>query len=186
MIKEMLKNWQGQIEVGGNTYDNPSNLPEKAFSGEIHIVLRPKNKNANTGELDALEKVYRIKVRQYMTRKATPEFDFMAKWNNDIPMPMRVMCGKKIKETPGMVYMQLYGDMVTSQENYCMKCGKPISNPVSKYFGMGPDCGKHNYINPFSSDEELKEAVQEYRKELRKITWEGWIIKKAIESEVQI
>ena len=46
-----------------------------------------------------------------------------------------------------------------------MKCGKAITNDVSKYFGMGPECGNHNYINPFGSVEELKSAVSNYKRE---------------------
>jgi hypothetical protein len=46
---------------------------------------------------------------------------------------------------------------------------------------MGPECGGHNYTNPFESEEELKSAVESYRKNyLQKITWSGWIIKSAI------
>ena len=62
-----------------------------------------------------------------------------------------------------------------------MNCGKVITNPISKYFGMGPECGRHNYVNPFNSDAELKEAVDTYKREvLSKITWSGWVIKSAI------
>lgn len=68
-----------------------------------------------------------------------------------------------------------------------MKCGKPIPNPVSQFFGMGPICGGHKYENPFESEKELNEAVEKYRREvLQKITWEGWIIKSAIISEVPV
>lgn len=123
----------------------------------------------------------KIKVKSYMTKKATPEFDFMEKWNNNNPMPLRIMVGEKIKETPGMVYMKLHGDITSTQTQVCMKCGRPITNNVSKYFGMGPECGGHSYVNPFNSEEELKEAVEAYRRTLNQITWEGWIIKSAIE-----
>lgn len=46
-----------------------------------------------------------IKVKAYMTKPATPQFDFMQKWNNNKPMPYRIMKGEKVKETKGMVYM---------------------------------------------------------------------------------
>jgi hypothetical protein len=62
-----------------------------------------------------------------------------------------------------------------------MKCGRPITNNVSQFFGLGPECGGHNYVNPFSSDAELKEAVENYRKQLNQMVWEGWIIRSAIE-----
>ena len=41
----------------------------------------------------------RITVKSYMTQKSTPTFDFMSKWNNDTPMPLRVMYGTKLEET---------------------------------------------------------------------------------------
>ena len=82
-----------------------------------------------------------------------------------------------------MVYMNLHGDITSVVTQTCLKCGKPITNNVSKYFGMGPKCGGHNYVNPFASDEELKNAVKEYRKRLQNITWSGWVIKSAIVEE---
>lgn len=124
-----------------------------------------------------------ITVKQYMTKKSSPGFDFMSKWNNDIPMPLMTMVGTVEKETPGMVYMKLHGDMPVKSMEFCMKCGRQITNPVSKYFGMGPECGGHNYVNPFGSDTRLLEEVNKYRTQyLQKITWEGWIIKSAITS----
>lgn len=130
----------------------------------------------------------RITVKSYMTQKSSPFFDFMAKWNNDIPMPLRVMYGTKLGETKGMVKMELHGDILENEGpvDICMKCGRPITNTVSRYFGLGPVCGQHNYVNPFDTEEELKAAVQEYRKKLKEITWTGWIIKSAILSEEKI
>jgi hypothetical protein len=90
------------------------------------------------------------------------------------------MVGTYDKETPGMYHMTLHGDILEQQTQYCLCCGKEITNPVSQYFGMGPVCGQHNYVNPFSSEEELKKAVAEYRKKLNNMVWEGWVIKSAI------
>ena len=128
----------------------------------------------------------KIKVKPYMTNKSVPGFDFMQKWNNDNPMPLRIMVGDVIKETPGMVYMKLHADILSEKTCVCMKCGRPITNPVSMYFGMGPECGQHGYTNPFNSEEELKKAVESYKKELNNITWEGWVIKSAIEECVDL
>jgi len=126
---------------------------------------------------------HKIKVKSYMLVEATPEFDFMAKFNNNKPMPLRIMVGTVERETRGMVYMKLHADITERINPICMKCGRPITNPVSQYFGMGPECGGHNYVNPFKTDDELKQAVEEYRKKLQAITWEGWVIKSAIESD---
>ena len=122
----------------------------------------------------------RIKVKSYMTKEATPEFDFMAKWNNNNPMPMRIMVGEIVKETRGMVYMKCHADILEEKTCTCMKCGRPLVNPVSQYFGIGPECGGHNYVHPFNSEEELRAAVAKYREQLKSTKWEGWIVKSAI------
>lgn len=122
-----------------------------------------------------------------MTKKSSPEFDFMAKWNNDNPMPLRTMIGTIERETKGMIYVKLHGDIIAEQMQFCMKCGKPITNAVSQFFGMGPECGGHNYVNPFESEEELKSVVESYRKNhLQKITWEGWLVKSAIITQEEV
>lgn len=175
---EKLVNWKGSVSVNDTRYSNISEV-KSDITGPVHICLYSKRK---IQEVKSAE--MRITVRAYMTKKSTEDFDFMLKWNNDIPMPLRTMVGTVEKETKGMVYMNLHGDVYADRIQTCMKCGRPITNPVSQYFGMGPECGGHNYVNPFETEEELREAVSSYRKELQKITWKGWIIKSAIiESE---
>lgn len=183
-----LAGWKGSVEINGTLYDTIQEATRcfKASNDAIRIKLYPKgHSSVRAGGNDATEEVtdvvcYRIFVKSYMTKKAEPGFDFMAKWNNDIPMPYRIMQGEKIKETKGMVYMKLYADIVMNKEPICMKCGRTLTNPISQYFGVGPECGGHNYTNPFNSDAELKAAVAEYRKQLQAVTWEGWIVKSAI------
>lgn len=187
-----LNNWAGKIEINGVLYDSvkAANSALKSITTETHIILHPisqkqdltRNKvefNEDTTEAT----IYKIQVRKYMTRKASPEFDFMAKWNNDNPMPYRIMIGTKEKETRGMVYMKLHADITEEKTFTCMCCGRPLTNPVSQFFGIGPECGGHNYTHPFDTDEELKAEVAKYREQLRNVTWEGWIIKSAIEEE---
>lgn len=184
----MLQAWKGSVEVNGTMYESVESLNRANLNlgNEIHIKLYPKGYTAKIAEntkvkqedIQSPETV--ITVKSYMTKKSCPEFDFMAKWNNDKPMPLRTMVGTKVKETPGMVYMKLHGDIVQRVSESCMCCGKPITNPVSRYFGMGPVCGNHNYVNPFDTEQELRQAVDAYRTKLRTITWEGWIIKSAI------
>jgi hypothetical protein len=185
MIWDELKAWPGAIEIDGTIYhsvETAQNALNSACLNFSSIKLCDKQKQApeKPVSVDGVT-TYKITVRQYMTKPASPEFDFMAKWNNNIPMPMRTMVGTIEKETSGMVYMHLHGDITSTVTQYCMKCGKAISNPVSQFFGMGPECGGHNYTNPFESEEELKSVVENYRKNyLQKITWSGWIIKSAI------
>ena len=192
----MLKNWNGSISINGEEFENGQALinAQKSFSGPICIRLQPKGVKRHIDENtkpeqhiteQKTEQMYAITVKKYMTEKAVPGFDFMANWNNNNPMPLRTMIGYVTKETKGMVYMKLHGDIVEKISQRCLCCGKPITNNVSKYFGMGPVCGNHNYVNPFTTEEELKAAVADYRTKLRNITWEGWIIKSAITDQVE-
>lgn len=184
----MLKDYKGSVEINGVKYDSISDAQKrfKSKSDVITIKLSSNHSERNTEQIRAnLEHtIKKITVKQYMTRKATPEFDFMKQWNNDVPMPLRTMIGTVEKETRGMVYMKLHGDITEEKTLHCLKCGRPITNPVSQYFGMGPECGCHNYINPFYSKEELENAIKDYReKVLHNMTWEGWLPKSSIISE---
>lgn len=185
MVWNVLSNWSGAVEIDGTRYANVSEIPrDLALYDGMNILLKSPTEAERTSRDSVDEQIYHIKVKQYMTKKATPGFDFMKKWNNDVPMPLVEMVGTKVKETRGMVYMKLHADTRFQTVQCCMKCGRPITNPVSQFFGMGPECGGHNYVNPFNSDEELKEAVDKYKREvLSKIEWSGWVIKSAIVEE---
>lgn len=189
----LLQSWKGPVEVNGVQYESISEIPadlqfEDGWS--IKLCQPPKKTNLSTNtaaqnDVHSPQEV-RITVKPYMTKKASPEFDFMAKWNNDVPMPMVTMTGYQVKETRGMVYMKLHGDIWAQKISTCMCCGRKLTNPVSQYFGIGPECGNHNYVNPFDSEEELREAVSGYKKKLQNTTWEGWVIKSAIKEEVPV
>ena len=184
----LLKDYKGAVEVNDQSFDSLDSALKglKNFDGQLTIVL---NKGAGERvsqvsqqvEEVAGDKIYRIKVRQYMIKPSTPEFDFHDKWNGGNPMPMRIMVGKKLKETKGMVQMELWGEITEDVTTHCMRCGRTLTNPVSKYFGIGPECGNHGYSNPFDDEEELKRAVKEVDKQLREIKWTGWVIKSALE-----
>lgn len=188
-----LKHWTGAIDIDGVRYNSVEELSGFDFStlsANSSIKLLSNNEKAQNEQKNATDECasdvvveYKITVASYMTRKATPDFQFMSQWNDDNPMPLRIMYGEKVKETKGMVYMKLHGDILDEVNQVCMKCGRPINNPVSKFFGMGPECGNHNYVNPFESDEELKKEVDKYKTQMRDIKWEGWIVKSAILEE---
>lgn len=187
----LLKDWKGEVNIDDKSYANIQDARNdfKRLSDTIHIKLYSASSKRSETQADASESnitEYRITVKRYMTEKSSPGFDFMSKWNDDVPMPLRTMIGTKLKETRGMVYMQLHGDIYTEKICTCMKCGRQLRNPVSQFFGIGPECGNHGYVNPFNSEEELKSAVAEYRRKLQKITWEGWIIKSAIIEEEEL
>lgn len=188
-----IASWKGTVEINGVTYDSVEDARKFVAENSVsidYILLHVEQKNAEKRKITQIESnptQYVITVKQYMTKKSSPSFDFMAKWNDDNPMPLRTMIGTIERETKGMVYMKLHGDIIAEQMHFCMKCGRPITNPVSQFFGMGPECGGHNYVNPFESEEELKSVVESYRRNyLQKLTWEGWIIKSAIESQEEV
>lgn len=178
MFKQ-LANWKGKVNVNGVEYMSVADVPELDMNATTVITLIPNVIRQKVQMGDGKVK-HVITVKQYMTKTASPDFDFMAKWNNNVPMPMRTMVGTIEKETRGMVYMKLHGEILAERTFTCMCCGKKLTNPVSQFFGVGPECGGHNYTHPFNSDEELKMAVEAYKKVLLAKTWEGWIIKSAI------
>ena len=183
---ELLKNYPGNLRVNGKEFENVLQAIQafSEYQGKLVIELNTNTTKTTPpprqGVEEGKETEYIIKVKQYMTRPASSSFDFMDKWNNGVPMPLRVMVGRKLKETRGMVKMELRGEIIQEVNPVCMKCGRTLTNPVSQYFGIGPECGGHNYINPFETYAELKQAVAETRKQLQDITWTGWIIKSAI------
>lgn len=175
----MLKNWKGPVEINGKQYENIGTFisGNKSLSGEISIKLCPEvkegvNERDNTGIQQDNEQVYRVTVKQYMTKPAEPGFDFMAKWNNNIPMPLRTMEGTVLKETRGMVQMHLKG--FGEKTCYCLRCRRKLDNPVSKFYGIGPDCmSKLGLVRDIDDVEGIKKDLQE-------IEWTGWIIRSAI------
>lgn len=63
----------------------------------------------------------------------------------------------------------------------CMRCGRTLTHPVSRLYGIGPECGGHAHINPFNTEEELYAALDKVKEQLSEIKWRGWVIKSAIE-----
>jgi len=193
----LLEGYKGSLEVNGIMYSSVKAAVQalKGYEGEVVIILNKagnrqeqKEEKAPVNSVQEIKgsPIYKIKVRQYMTKPGSPEFDFHDKWNNGTPMPMRIMVGRKLKETRGMVQMELWGEITDEITHNCMKCGKHLTNNVSKFFGIGPECGGHNYTNPFETEEELKAAVKDMQEQLKEIKWTGWIIKSAIEEEVYL
>ena len=176
----MLKAWKGKVEINSVVYDNIQLAMNdfKSNSDNIHIKLLSSVQNAQKSVREASkddiqhDTEYEIEVKKYMTQPATVEFDFMEKWNNDKPMPMRIMQGTVEKETRGMVYMKLHGLAKPTITCYC--CGKELTNPVSRHYGIGPVC-----LSKLGIAMEIDD-VANIREELVNITWEGWIIKSAI------
>lgn len=182
MIAELLKDWKGEIEINDKTYTiaELSKIASKTFSDQIHIKLHSAHKNVSQSITERENSIieYRITVKKYMTMQATPEFDFMSKWNNDIPMPLRTMTGTVEKETRGMIYMKLHGQAEPVIK--CMRCGKTLTNPISQHYGIGPECmSKLGLICDITDVDTIK-------KKLVDVTWEGWIVKSAITEREEV
>lgn len=184
MLK-LLKDWKGDIEINDKRYTSEEFARNifKNDSDSIHIVLHSVKQKVVSSVPDASKSVSSaveqvITVKKYMTQKASPGFDFMAKFNNDVPMPMRVMQGTVEKETRGMVYMNLHGFAKPTVTCFC--CGKELTNPVSRQYGIGPIClGKMGIVRDIADVKHIKEDIV-------KITWSGWIIKSAITNTEEV
>ena len=188
MLK-LLSSWKGAVEIDGEKFDSVQDAlrASKTFDKKIHIVLHSDVQDVTQSTTDSSKQTiaqatdsteYEIKVKKYMTQQATPAFDFMAKWNNDKPMPMRIMRGTVEKETRGMVYMNLHG--FAQKTITCACCGKELTNPISRYYGIGPIClSKLGIVNAIDDVENIKE-------QLVNIKWSGWIIRSAITERKEI
>ena len=189
---QYLDNYNGSLRIDGKDYPNIAAAISALsdYEGPLVIELNVSKSIADpvieapmvSADPSAIP-IYQIKVRQYMTKPPSVDFDFHDKWNGGVPMPMRVMVGKKIQETKGLVKMELWGEITETITPICMKCGRVLTNKVSQYFGIGPECGGHNYTNPFSTDDELNAAVAQTKEQLSEIRWTGWIFKSAIEEQ---
>lgn len=178
MIEKLLKDWKGEISINDKRYTSVDACISafKQLSTDTHIILHSNVKNASMSVVDTLnEKIqYRVTVKKYMTEKSNPAFDFMAKFNNDNPMPLRTMTGTVEKETRGMIYMKLHGQAEAVVK--CMRCGRTLTNPVSMKYGIGPECITKI---PFIMNLDMND-VDGIKQKLVDVTWEGWIIRSSI------
>ena len=129
-------------------------------------------------------KSYKIAVKKYMTEPATFNFDFQDKWNNGKPMPLCIMQGEVIKETRGMFQMNLQGKAEPTSR--CLVCGKTLTNPISKLYGIGPECSEKVGLIRIESEEEAKEKLKHIMEQIDDIAWTGWVIKSAIKEWEEI
>ena len=182
MLAELLSDWKGELDIGDKHYTSIQDATNdfKSVCDDTHIKLLSKRKRANMTQIDVLESKteYRITVKKYMTQTSTPQFDFMSKWNNNNPMPLRTMVGVEEKETKGMVFMRLHGQAEPVIK--CMRCGRTLTNPISKHYGIGPECMSKLGLVCDIDD------VTTIKKKLVDIEWSGWIIKSAITEREEV
>lgn len=187
MLHLLKDSYTGSLMVNGIQYDSLSQAMRalQGYNGAIKVELNHTTAEVITPVVASPVSgiIYSIKVRPYMTQPSTLDFNFHDKWNKGIPMPMRIMVGRKLQETNGLVKMELWGEIVKGAAPVCMKCGRTLTNAVSKYFQIGPECGMHDYTNPFETEEELQKAIVDMEQKLQAVQWTGWIVKSAILEE---
>lgn len=152
-------------------------LPAR-HTGQTYAVEHMKSNKMEVG------KSYKITVKKYMTEPATTNFDFQDKWNNGKSMPLCIMHGEVIKETRGMYYMSLQGKAEPTSK--CLVCGKTLTNPISKLYGIGPECSEKVGLIRIESEEEAKEKLKHIMEQIDDITWTGYVIKSAIKEWEEI
>ena len=190
-MESLIKSIERQPEMNGLSMQEFLNQFEEGQTVSITYRATIKEEKKQVVPLhisgDGVHKghEYIVRVKKWMTQETTSsDFDFMQRWNNNIPMPFRVMRGRVLSETRGMVFMELKGTVLKT--DYCMRCGRPLTHPVSRLYGLGPECGGHAHINPFNTEEELYAAFAEVKEKLGSITWKGWISKSGIEYATEV
>ena len=190
-MESLIKSIERQPEMNGLSMQEFLNQFEEGQTVSITYRATIKEENKQVVPLhisgDGVHKghEYIVRVKKWMTQETTSsDFDFMQRWNNNIPMPFRVMRGRVLSETRGMVFMELKGTVLKT--DYGMRCGRPLTHPVSRLYGLGPECGGHAHINPFNTEEELYAAFAEVKEKLGSITWKGWIAKSGVIEAVEI
>lgn len=158
MFKQLL-GWSGRVVVNGTEYENIGSVPNDIEIATI--TLLPKYRRVKVEDVtDDTEHV--ITVRQFMTRVESN------------PMPMRTMVGKIKRETAKAYYMELHGQALPVVT--CMRCGKTLTNPVSRHYGLGVEClSKVGIVADENDIEDIKESMVN-------VKWSGWCPKSAIES----
>ena len=129
-------------------------------------------------------KSYKITVKKYMTEPSTSNFDFQDKWNNGKPMPLCIMQGEVIKETRGMYYMNLQGKSEPTSK--CLVCGKTLTNPISKLYGIGQECSEKVGLIRIENEDDAKEKLKHIMSQIDDIAWTGWVIKSSIKEWEEI
>ena len=95
-MKELLKTWQGKMFINGRVVKD---IDKVDLNGALKIKLVPER---------SMTMISKVVVKPYMLKRASPQFDFMSKWNNDKPMPKDTMYGYTTTNTRAMVRMALW------------------------------------------------------------------------------
>lgn len=185
----LLENYNKPVRVNGKVFENGkiAYAAHLKYDGDVEVELNWVEEKLHPQPQETPQQLYKvdepsaptmIKVRQYMTKPSTPQFDFHKKMNDDKPMPLREMeIVEKLGETKGMVKLKLKGKPMPTKT--CMRCGRKLTHPVSMNYGIGPECGGHFWIGPEMDIEAVREKMES-------IEWTGWVIKSAIERKWEV
>ena len=180
-MKEIFKKIKRFSEIDfqeGKPFEFTLDKATKELNTEIEDYIWTKANKMEVG------KSYKITVKKYMTEPATANFDFQDKWNDGNPMPLCIMQGDVIKETRGMYYMNLHGK--AERTSKCLVCGKTLTNPISKLYGIGPECSEKVGLIRIESEDEAKEKLKHIIGQIDDISWSGWVIKSSIKEWEEI
>lgn len=175
-IFKQIHRYKEQVFEEGKPFEFTLDGKRKEVNTEDYICLPAKKME--------MGKSYKITVKKYMTEPATSTFDFHDKWNNGKPMPLCIMQGEIIKETRGMYYMILHGKAEPIAR--CLVCGKTLTNPISKLYGIGPECSEKVGLMRIESEDDAKEKLKHIMEQIDDISWSGWVIKSAIKEWEEI
>lgn len=87
---------------------------------------------------------------------------------------MLIMVGKVLRDTDKSYLIEVRGKPEPTE--FCLHCGRRLTNKVSMYYGLGPVCGQHYYISNIT-EANLESKFEEIRKKMSNIYWRGWIPK---------
>lgn len=99
---------------------------------------------------------------------------FNDKFNNGTPIPLLVMYGKIVKETPKCYYVEVEGN--PEESDVCMHCMRPLTDDISRLYGLGPKCGEYYGITK-EMRKNYKENYKNIRHSLASVKWKGLIPK---------
>ena len=91
---EFLQKYTGTIKLNNTEVSRQDVCQQIAHtSGELEILLIPKNTIDCNSNVDSSIKTICVYVKPWMLDRSSPDFMFMETWNKNIPMPLRFMVG---------------------------------------------------------------------------------------------
>ena len=185
IMLELLSNYEGKLKINNVEYENIKEAQKafKDYKGGLTIILN-ENQRKTVHDIDTDIKFYQITVKKWMT--TYDESFFLEEYNEDGPMPFVTMVGFKLGETKNLIKMRLRADLITNKSTICMRCGRPLSNPISQYLSLGPECGAKEHMQFIESGMDIKQVQEDLKKKLREVVWEGWIVKSAITKAIPL